>query len=222
LHALLNPIRLLASSPSVSLSCYASQFSLRRRSAQISSCVAPPMAPHHGSLADDWGDFRFTYEEPPASSSHRSQLADAPLEAQQILADYSFLVYPRPSPANIDVIAYNTWHSLSEHSDPASATAPLHPLEPISVQSDTQFNSSWVGSRAESVADSGFFSNTSTGFSTRQRLDSSSYSAPSFPHGIGTASSLDVFTQQTQPDALLNISESDPWYPGSRVRIFKC
>jgi hypothetical protein len=178
------------------------------------------MALPRGSLADDWGDLGFTYEEPPT-------LAEISPEAQQELED-AFAANPYPSPGDIDVIAYNTnlnvetvrtWYSLSEHSDTANATAPLHPFGPISVQSDTQFNSSWVDSRAESVADSGFFSNPSNGSSAHQRLDTSSYSTLSFPYGIDTASSLDVFPEQTQPDALLNIAEGDPWYPGSRVRI---
>lgn len=184
------------------------------------------MEHHHGSLADDREDVGSSCVDSITYSSHRGNRSSIPLEAQHTLRD-AFAANPYPTTRDIDAISVHTnlntkiirtWfrsYRLSEYSD----AAPLHPLGPISVQSDIQFNSSWVDSQAESVADSGFFSNQSTETSSHSHINPSNYSASSFSDPVGTEpAALHVFSEQTQPGPLLNIStQINPWFPGSRV-----
>jgi hypothetical protein len=188
------------------------------------------MEHHHGSLADDREDVGSSYGDSISYSSHRGNRSSIPLEAQHTLRD-AFAANPYPSTREIDAISVHTnldteiiriWfrsYRFSEYSDAAHTPATLHPLGPISVQSDIQFNSSWVDSQAESVADSGFFSNQSTEISSHSHINLSNYSTSSISNPVGIEpAALHVFSEQTQPGPLLNIStQINPWFPGSRV-----
>jgi hypothetical protein len=189
----------------------------------------------------DWEDLGSSHGEPTQHGPYIGHQSSLSLEVQRILED-ALVTNPYPSPreagliatrTNLNLAAIRSWfqaqhakefgggdaYRLSDHSDHNHATAPLPPPGPISVQTDIQYNSGWLESRSESIADSGFFSNPPVGSNTYQLLGSSSYNAPSISLHTVTGLSLDAFSEQVYQEPLLDIGAgADPWYPGSRVK----
>jgi hypothetical protein len=169
-----------------------------------------------GSLAD-WEGLG------PSSEGAIPYNSNIPLETQWFLVR-AFASNPYPSPNDFHVYASQTsldvgivrnWFSsqhlanaggLSDNSDPSNAT---FPSGPVSAQSDLLAgNSSWIENKAESVADSGFYSQGSTGFSqgSLQQIDSSNYSASQFPLHIATDPSSNVYSQAAEPEGVPDVA----------------
>jgi hypothetical protein len=179
---------------------------------------------YSGSLVDCEGIGSFSEELIPCLT-HMGDRGNIPLETQQYLERASARKAD-PTDDEINIYANHTklhsstsrnWfnsqqaanfgnddsYRLPEHSDPTN-TAFLSSSEASSVQSDLHSISSWIVDKNESSADHGFYSNPSTAFGSlvHQHHNSSNYSASQFPLQITTEPSLNVYSEQTQPEAL--------------------
>jgi hypothetical protein len=179
------------------------------------------MAHSQRGLAAAWEDAGSSYGNPTPydDSPRRGHQGGIPPEAQPIL-ERAFTTNPYLSPRDISLIATRTrlepdtirdWFSkqayrLSDRSDPTT-TAPLPPLDPVSVQSDIQYTSGWLENKADHVVESGAHGHPPAGLNTHQYLDPANHSASTSLLNVATDAPIDPFS-----------FEAAPWVPGSRVR----
>ncbi|KAH8728366.1 hypothetical protein GQ44DRAFT_724374 [Phaeosphaeriaceae sp. PMI808] len=109
-------------------------------------------------------------------------------------------------------------HYHPEHSYPANGTRRLDRPGPVSVESDIQFNSSWLDNESEAGAEPGFFGNSSIVSSGNQHSDALNYATSDHcSYRIAKDSPFALLSDQFHSVPQLEDLAVDPWSPWSRL-----